>query len=273
MEADRIGIPPTLMQGEKGERIDIEHWADGLLVFNKPSSLASKADPWYPHLPDLETAFNLQIAAGKPELIRHGITELRICNALERDATGAVLASITREGAEYWRNAFGSSRFAFHSILITRKTQRLGTFDCDLPLMRHHNNQRMIISHQGGKKTHTRFTQLISGRDADAWLASTRFPRFHQYRLHARECGIPMLRDPLYDPTYPPAMLEAEPFRMEWLHSYCVVDTAPVAGQKPCLRADPPKYWKRTLRRLGLEIDEILPKSEGMIEEMTLPIA
>lgn len=272
MEPHRIGIPPTLMRGEKGQRIPIEHWGDGLLVFNKPSVLAAKSDPWFLDSVDLESAFNEQIPTGKPELEHHGITELRTFNPLERGASGAVLASTTPESAEHWRNAYGSFQFQFHHILITRKSERKASFECRLPLMRHFKQQRMQVSHQLGKKACTHFAPLGEGSTADAWLASTRYPRLHQLRLHARESGIPMLRDPLYDPSYPPEMLSSEPYRFEWMHAHRV-DACPSLGlDRTSVFLPPPKYWKRTLRRIGLEIDELITKSEEIIKNITLPI-
>jgi len=272
MEDHRIGIPPQLMKRDKGERIPIEHWGEGLMVFNKPQAIASKSDPWFAQIPDLETAFNEQIAAGKPELQHHGITELRVCNPLEAEATGAVLSSITTEAAEHWRNAFGSYKFQFHFLLVTRKTEKNQTFDCDLPLMRHFKNQRMMVSHNLGKKTHTRFSLLCKGRDADAWLGSTRYPRLHQLRVHTRESGIPMLRDPLYDPTYPPELVEQDLMKLDWIHAYCIQASPELGLPQPFVKTSPPKYWKRNLRKTGLEIDEILQKSDEIIENITLPI-
>jgi len=272
MEEHRIGIPPELMKREKGERIPIEHWGEGLMVFNKPQGVASKADPWFAQMPDLESAFNTQIQNGKPELAHHGIVEIRTCNPLECDTTGAVLSTIDSETAEKWRNAFGSFQFSFHTILITRKSGLKEPIDCKLPLMRHFNNERMVVSHNLGKKTSTRFTPICEGRTAEAWLASTRYPRIHQFRVHARESGIPMLRDPLYDPTYPADMLALDPFKLEWAHCYCIQGATELGLSKPHVKMEVPKYWKRNLRKSGLEIDEILDKCGQIIEKITLPI-
>jgi 23S rRNA-/tRNA-specific pseudouridylate synthase len=271
MEDHRIGIPPQLMKGQKGERIPIEHWEEGLIVFNKPSSIASKADPWFAQMPDLESAFNEQISAGKPELEHHGITEIRVCNAAECECTGAVLASSKVETVEKWKNAFGSFRFTFHYLLITRKSRKFTPMECSLPLVRHFKNQRMFVSHNLGKKTRTQFTPICEGRTAEAWLASTRYPRLHQLRLHARESGIPLLRDPLYDPTYPPEMLEKNPFQLEWCHCFSIQASPELALEKTKIQAGPPKYWKRNLRKTGLEIDEVTDTAIQIIENITLP--
>ncbi len=272
MEENRIGIPPQLMKGQKGERIPFEHWGEGLIVLNKPCTLASKADPWFAKKPDLESAFNAQIPSGKPELQHHGITDMRVCNPLESETTGAVLTSVTQESIEHWRNAYGSFQFQFHTLLVTRKTDKVNPIKCDLPLMRHFKNERMMVSHNLGKKAYTQFTLLCSGRDADAWLASSRYPRLHQFRVHARESGIPLLRDPLYDPDYPEDLLKKNPYKLDWAHCYCIDAAKELDLLKPRVKAAPPKYWKRNLRKTGLEIDEILGKSDEIIENITLPI-
>ena len=272
MEENRIGIPPQLMKGQKGVRIEFEEWAEGLLVFNKPGSIAAKADPWFGKMPDLESGFNEQIPLGKPELEHHGVTEVRVCNPLESECTGATLASSKVESAEQWKNAFGSFRFTFHYIMITRKSDIQKPLHSDLPLMRHFKNQRMQVSHNLGKKTRTQFTPIAQGRSADAWLASTRYPRLHQIRVHARESGIPLVRDPLYDPNYPADLLKENPFRLEWCHCYAIQAAPELGLAKSQIEAAPPKYWKRNLRKTGLEIDEILVTTRQIIENITLPI-
>jgi len=272
MEENRIGIPPQLMKGQKGVRIGFEKWSDGLVVFNKPSFIASKADPWFARMPDLESGFNSQIPLGKPELEHHGVDEVRVCNPLEPECTGAVLASTKAEMAEQWKNAYGSFQFTFHYLLVTRKTGKRAPMFTDLPLMRHFKNERMQVSHNLGKKTRSQFTPILEGRDADAWLASTRYPRLHQFRIHGRECDLPMLRDPLYDPTYPPQMLEENPFKLEWAHCYAIQAAPELGLSKTQIEATPPKHWKRNLRKTGLEIDEILEKTTQILKNITLPI-
>ena len=117
MEEDRIGIPANLLNRDKGMRIPIVHWGEGLMVFDKPQGIASKADPWYSEFSDLENAFNIQIPNEKPELIHHGVTQLRVLNPIEPEATGIVLASSTKESTGHWKNAYGSQQFTFHHII------------------------------------------------------------------------------------------------------------------------------------------------------------
>ena len=272
MEEDRIGIPPQLLGRDKGLRIPIHHWGNGLLVFDKPQGISAKADPWHPDEPDLEGAFNAQVPEGKPELIHHGIEFVMVFNPLEPEATGAVLACCREESKDQWKNAYGSSQFIFHHIIITRKSSIAEAFNCDLPLVRHFVNQQMMVSHNLGKKTFTRFTPLVEGRGADAWLASTRYLRMHQLRVHSRERGIPPSRDPIYDPDYPQDLREPDRAKLDWIHSYAIRNDNAPATNSLIVRFEPPRYWKRNLRKAGLEIDEILPKADEIIENITLPI-
>jgi 23S rRNA-/tRNA-specific pseudouridylate synthase len=272
MEEDRIGIPAHLLNRDKGLRIPIRHWGEGLLVFDKPQSIASKADPWFLKDPDLENAFNVQIPDGKPELIHHGIHFIRVFNPLEPEATGVVLACCNEDMREQWKNAYGSRQFIFHTLIITRKSLAPPVINCDLPLVRHFKNQQMMVSHNLGKKTFTRFSLIAQGRNADAWLASAQYPRLHQLRIHSRERGIPLLRDPIYDPTYPENLREADRLKLDWMHNYAVQTNYELNTLSPSVMMPPPKYWKRNLRKVGLEIDEITSKSDEIIENITLPI-
>jgi 23S rRNA-/tRNA-specific pseudouridylate synthase len=272
MESDRIGIPSRLLKRDKGLRIPIEHWGEGLLVFNKPQSIASKADPWYLETPDLESCFNLQIADQKPELIEHGLSQVAVLNPLEPEATGLVLASIDTQSKDHWKNLFGSSQFTFHYILITKISkgkQKDGV--CNLPLVRHFKNQHMIVSHRLGKKANTCFTCIETGRQAQAWLASTRYPRLHQPRIHAKELGLSLLNDPRYNPEPGLENLEDELHKLDWVHCYAVRGEDQAETKSTVAYAEPPKYWKRNLRKQGLEIDAICEKSRLLVENMALP--
>lgn len=272
MEEDRIGIPARLLNRDKGLRIPIQHWGKGLIVFDKPQGILSKADPWYTHFNELEGAFNVQIPDNKPELIHHGITLLDVFNPLEPEATGLVLASTTEESKVVWKNGYGSRQFIFHTLIVTRKSDKTEPFDCDLPLVRHFKNQLMMVSHNLGKRTDTHFTPITKGRDADVWLASSRYPRLHQFRVHSRERGIPLLRDPLYDPTYPPKFKEEDRQKLDWVHVYAIEADKELETTTKIVKVAPPRYWKRNLRKAGLEIEEILPKTNEIIENITLPI-
>jgi 23S rRNA-/tRNA-specific pseudouridylate synthase len=272
MESDRIGIPANLLSRDKGLRIPIEHWGDGLLVFDKPQSIAAKADPWYPEYPDLERCFNAQIPLEKPELKAHGISQMSILNSLEPEVTGAVLATINEDNMEHWKNQFGSFQFSFHFLLISKKSTLTNDGSCDLPIVRHFKNQHMMVSHRLGKKAFTQFSLLDTGRDAQAWLASTRYPRLHQIRIHCREQKIRLLNDPRYDPDYPESSREEDLHKLDWVHCFAVASEPNSLTSSPIAYSTPPKYWKRNLRKSGLEIDSILEKSRHKIKNMTLPI-
>ena len=275
MELDRIGIPARLLRGEKGARIPIVHWADGLAALNKPEGVASRNDPWHGGVADLDSAFNEQIHENKPELAAHGITQFSSINPLEPEATGAVLSSLTHEARAAWKNEYGSFQFGFHFLIVCEKSDASGSVvECRLPINRHFKKRRMIISHQQGKKSYSRFENLARARSAEVWLGSTRFPRLHQMRLHACESGIPVLDDPIYVAERPNARSSSETggSGSPWIHSYAIrADSLP--GLTPRRIAfEPPRHWKRYLRRHGIELAEILSAAEQIIENRTLPI-
>jgi 23S rRNA-/tRNA-specific pseudouridylate synthase len=56
----------------------------------------------------------------------------------------------------------------------------------------------MVISHKTGKKSRTDFRFIENVGPYEHWQATTRFPRPHQIRLHAHECGIGIIGENLY---------------------------------------------------------------------------
>ncbi len=270
MEENRVGIPPKLLNRDKGLRIAFEKWAPGLAVFDKPTGIASKSDPWF-DVTNMEKAFNAQIREGKPELEHHGITSFTSLNVLEPDVSGLALCCIDNEQREHWSNAFGSFDFEFHAILVSQRKDLMDPFVCDLPLARHYVNRHMYISHKEGKQSATHFHPLTKGRSATAWLASSRYPRLHQFRLHAQEKGLPLISDPLYG-NHSHLKPGEEPKNLDWLHSYGVSNRESTELTKPHIAVAPPKHWKRYLRKIGLEIDEICQEAYKIIENRSLPV-
>jgi 23S rRNA pseudouridine955/2504/2580 synthase len=61
----------------------------------------------------------------------------------------------------------------------------------------------MIVSHTTGKKTSTTFRLEQRYRGYAVWTATTTFDRLHQIRLHAAECGVPIVGEARYAKTAP----------------------------------------------------------------------
>ncbi len=271
MEEDRIGIPAHLLGQEKGVRIPIIHWGEGMVLLNKPQGIASKQDPWYPDFPNMESVFNLQIEAGKPELSHHKIHQFKVMSSLEPEVTGLVAVCTNEENSDEWTNAYGSNQLEFGFLLIGSKFSEPKKIECDHPIVRHHNGKKMQVSHRLGKQAKTVFHPLLNGRDAGAWLALTSFPRFHQIRLHAMESGVRLIKDPIYLPGTVEDPQGEGRLKLDWMHAYSVTNHSSLETESSVMALEPPKYWKRNLRKLGIEIEEVRVVADEILQNKTLP--
>jgi hypothetical protein len=291
MEPNRIGIPGEIIGRHTGFRFDIRPWAEGLIVIDKPQGITSRPDPFYPDAISLEVPINLQAAAEKPELQHHGISKLSIFNSLEPEVPGLVLASITEASRGHWKNAYGSQFFTFHSVMVCKPHDpTVTTIECKLPLARHHVGKYQMVSHNLGKKSITRMTLVEASRHASIWIASTRYPRPHQIRVHSRESGLFLLQDPLYDTTPQPEtasilahgtrrtgrgqVKKEKPMapRLEWIHSIAIAADAGLGCNQPIQFCPLPRFWRGFLRRLELDPIPLEEKMTTVIQNITLPI-
>ena len=64
-----IGFPPGLLR-DTPLRIPIISETENWIAFGKPTGVGVRKHPWDVGIPDMDTALNRQLEAGKPELIR-----------------------------------------------------------------------------------------------------------------------------------------------------------------------------------------------------------
>ena len=70
--------------------------------------------------------------------------------------------------------------------------------ECSLPLSRHREQQRVVVSHRSGKIASTTFRRIESFGSVSRWEAKTFYSRIHQIRIHAAESGLGILGERLY---------------------------------------------------------------------------
>lgn len=282
MEEHRIGIPGSLLGSEQGMRIPIGHIADGLIVLDKPLGIGSRPDPWYPDVPDLERCINFQAEQGKPELAHHRISSLNALCPVEPEVSGLVLCITDRETGIHWKNLWGSLFFTSHHLLLCEPDASFEPRTCDLPLARHFNLRKMVVSHTTGKKTQTLFTPLIQSSKASIWLASTCYSRLHQVRIHAMEIGLRLFGDPIYAPepleesrfnrpgkTAHPAKIE-EPVlpTLKWQHLYAYTADPATGLDLNAFRAPLSRALSRMIRnRLEIDPDALIQSAEQAIRQ------
>jgi len=202
--SEQLGFPAPLL-GMEPVRLDILFDDDEHLVLAKPAGVLVQADSWYPRLPVLVESIRHQAQLGKPEFQRrhlppHGLWAV---TDLDPELHGAVLLTRSQERAESLRNELGSGHFLFTFTLLARSDGGVDYRECHLPLARHTRLPRILVSHNTGKKSVTRFIRDAPLGPFHLWKATTDFPRKHQILLHAFESGLPVLGDHLYARSKP----------------------------------------------------------------------
>jgi 23S rRNA pseudouridine1911/1915/1917 synthase len=194
-----LGFPVPLL-GLQPVRLPVLYDDGDLIALAKPVGVLVQTESWYPRLPVLIEAIRHQCEQEKPEFTRLGIGTggLWAVNDLDPECYGPVLFARTRERAEELRNEMGSEAFRFTFCLLSKGRPGKDTLGCELPLARHRNEKRVLVSHTTGKKSETRFSAAGQTGSCRQWLAETAFPRRHQILIHAVESGLPVMGDESY---------------------------------------------------------------------------
>lgn len=211
-KCNAIGFPPPLL-GEQPLRLNVLAANEAWLALDKPAGVGTRAHPW-DETPDLDNALNLQLEAGKPELLRTGAALFGSIYYLDPVISGVAVFAKDRETLSELRNRFGSGecRFTFHFLAANGETELAAEFEADAPLLPHRAKPKMIPSTAKGKKSFTRFRRLSdSVRGWSLWEARADFFRIHQVRAHAATHGIPVMGDSTYDGPEAPTMRQIQP--------------------------------------------------------------
>jgi hypothetical protein len=204
---DAIGFPPPQL-GPEPVRLAVLACAPGILALEKPGGVAWDAGP--PGVPAIMPALRARFAEKKPGLAALGLENPVSIWPLDTWIAGiGLVASRGGEPFGFWRNAFGSGLVGFtYELLVCADAGRPAEHECALPVATHHDGSRAVISHETGRKSRTLFRRVTTGGDDGAgqkpgarwewWTAMTCYPRFHQIRIHAAECGLRIAGETLY---------------------------------------------------------------------------
>lgn len=205
-----IGFPPPLL-GEQPLRMLILGEAEGWVALDKPAGIAVREYPWDGVRPNMDAALNVQLQAGKPELLNRGASLYGSVYYMDPEMSGVSVFAESRESLADLRNRFGSAEcnFVFTFISGPLPVGLELEFEADAPLLPHNTKPKMIPSTAKGKKASTQFRLLgESSGGWTLWEARTAFFRPHQIRAHAAVHGISVLGDELYEGLPVPTLRE-----------------------------------------------------------------
>lgn len=257
-----IGFPPPLL-GEQPLRLSVLAETADWLALEKPAGVGSRAYPW-DQAPDMDTALNNQLQAGKPELLRREASLFGSVYYMDPAISGVAVFAKNREALAELRNRFGSGecRFRFQFIAAAQPAGSESNLSSDAPLLAHNVKPKMIPSTAKGKKAFTEFRRIAeSAKGWALWEADVAFFRPHQVRAHALLAEISVLGDTLYGGPGAPTQRELHPkkqragLNLPSFHGVALhlaeVQLVPGDADSRIL-CEPPKHLRLLLRRMGL---------------------
>jgi len=259
-----IGFPPPLL-GEQPLRLPVLAETDDWLALDKPGGIAVREYPWDTSSLNLDAALNVQLQAGKPELVKLGASLFGSVFYLDPVISGISVFAKSRDALSDLRNDFGSGNstcvFTFVAGPCGEGVEK--DFVADAPLLVHNVKPKMIPSSAKGKKARTDFRLLAETDNGwTLWEATAKFFRPHQVRAHAAVAGIPVLGDVVYDGPAIPMLrdllskkrggsgLNISAFDRAAIHlSSCRLNPA----SDVLITSELPRQFQLLLKRLGLE--------------------
>lgn len=142
---------------------------------------------------------NKRLAGKQPSFSPLGFDKIFPVYCCEPEISGIILVAGTQTCSR-WRDILGSRLMKFYFEFIAgRVPEAENAFFCDLPVAKHFTENRAVVSSTTGKKSRTEFYRVSGGNTFEKWRAETSFPRFHQIRIHAKECGLLIAGDEVYN--------------------------------------------------------------------------
>lgn len=187
------------MLGPDPLRLEVLARGDAWFAINKPAGVVLAPDAM--HAEDAASivgAIHAAASAGKPQLAALGISGCSRIHHLDAEVSGVAVCATSEYSAARLRNEHGSGGWEFVFEFVAEAAEGPGELECDLPLVRHASQPRMIVSHRQGKQCVTRFRRLQQLGSHAIWEARTAQNRLHQVRVHAAERGLRIVGEFLY---------------------------------------------------------------------------
>ena len=214
MSRRQISFPPGLM-GESPKRYDVVFEGDGVLAISKLAGDIFEADAFENSTSNIISS--LRARADSKNLEDLGMETPYAVNSIDKEISGLCLIALNKASASKFRELMGSGAFEFEYSILAKYWRRSegeeGSIEISLPMLRHSQKPRAVVSHRFGKQARTSFEicAVSPSKHACRILAKTVYPRPHQIRLHAAEAGIEILGENLYTDTPSPTLRQLSP--------------------------------------------------------------
>lgn len=187
----------------------------------------------------------------RPNLLRNisdGKRELFLINRLDKDTSGVVLISKTREAATLFSKLFAEKKVEKKYLAIVE-----GEIDFSRKLVSNHldsikglkNIYGSVVS--GGKKAQTLVKKISTRSGFSLVEASPETGRTHQIRVHLAELGFPIVSDLSYGAIF------RHQFKRVMLHAHTLTFKHPIKKESVTITSPFPDDFKEALDYLGLQ--------------------
>lgn len=168
------------------------------LLINTNSYIAiNKPD----QIPSLDIIRSITNNISQPQFQALNITHPEAIFTLPDYMSGILIIAKNKESGAILRNQYGSDLITLKFDCLTHRNNQMSadqSITCSLPIAKHVNEDRMLISSRTGKKAKTIFSFVKNISNIDHWTATTTLLRNDQILLHAYECDIPIVNDSKY---------------------------------------------------------------------------
>jgi 23S rRNA pseudouridine1911/1915/1917 synthase len=228
--------------------LDVVFEDEHLLVLNKASGMV--VHPAYKHAHD--TLFNAVLWH-----VGDGCTRPRLLNRLDKDTSGIVLMSKSREAHEAIVRAMRGGAVRKEYLAIVHGTPRPARGTVTMRLRRDPNDIRRVSrAESGGKESVTRYETLSQGTAHENPVSLVRCElvtgRMHQIRVHLAARGWPVVGDRVYGAGR--AAMEAGAGSWHALHAWRVSLAHPITGEPLTLVAPLPDDLRTLMNAARLQI-------------------
>lgn len=189
MNDDFISLPIATSH-RIGVQLQLLINTDSYIAINKPDQISS-----------LDIIRSITNNISQPQFQTLNITHPELVFYLPNYISGILIISKNKESSAILRNQYGSDLITLKFDCLTHRNNQIPTdqaITCSLPIAKHINEDRMLISTRTGKKSKTTFSFVENISNIDHWTATTTFLRNDQILLHAYECDISIVNDYKY---------------------------------------------------------------------------
>lgn len=194
MHDDFISLPIATSRGI-GIQLQLLANTNSYIAINKPDQIAA--------IDIIQSTIN---NISQPQFEALNMTYPELVFNLPGYMSGILIITKNKESSAILRNQYGSDLITLKFDCLTHRNSQMPanqSITCSLPIAKHVNEDRMLISTRTGKKSKTTFSFVETITNIDHWTATTTFLRNDQILLHAYECDIPIVNDCKYSSTKP----------------------------------------------------------------------